>query len=134
PCSGRGNAGETEAGFDGRVRRRPFEWKADCHAAEVRTLAAPATRGGRTLEEKQMKRRTFISLVASAVAAPGMVLAAAPKVTVHKDPNCGCCAAWASAFGRAGYDVRTVNEADMDAVKNGLKVPSDLWGCHTAEV
>jgi hypothetical protein len=81
-----------------------------------------------------MKRRTFISLVASAVAAPGMVLAAAPKMTVHKDPNCGCCAAWASAFGKAGYDVSTVNEADMDAVKVGLKVPSDLWGCHSAEV
>ena len=63
-----------------------------------------------------------------------MVLAAAPKMTVHKDPNCGCCAAWASAFGRAGYDVRTVNEADMDAVKNGVKSPLICGGCRTAEV
>ncbi|MCJ8518526.1 hypothetical protein ABID21_001150 [Pseudorhizobium tarimense] len=81
-----------------------------------------------------MKRRTFICLVVSAAAAPGMVLAAAPKMTVHKDPNCGCCAAWASAFTKAGYEVSTLNEADMDAVKKGLEVPSDLWGCHTAEI
>jgi Predicted metal-binding protein len=81
-----------------------------------------------------MKRRMFIGLIASAAVAPGVAFASARRITVHKDPNCGCCAAWASAFGRAGYDVRTVNEADMDAVKNGLEVPSDLWGCHTAEV
>lgn len=81
-----------------------------------------------------MKRRTFLYLLASAASAPRLAFAAMPKITVHKDPNCGCCAAWASAFGRAGYDVSTVNETDMDAIKNSLEVPSDLWGCHTAVV
>lgn len=81
-----------------------------------------------------MKRRTFLYLVASVAAVPGTGLAASYAMTVHKDANCGCCAAWASAFSKAGYGVAAVNEPDMDAVKRSFKVPSALWGCHTAEI
>ncbi len=81
-----------------------------------------------------MKRRTFLCLVASVAVVPGTGLAASYAMTVHKDANCGCCAAWASAFNKAGYAVSTVNEPDMEAVKNSFDVPPELWGCHTAEI
>ncbi|MDX0494100.1 DUF411 domain-containing protein [Sinorhizobium medicae] len=80
-----------------------------------------------------MRRREFIclaafSLVASRAQAVGVVM------TVHKDPNCGCCGAWASAYEAAGFTVTTRNEDDMDAVKSRLKVPTSIHGCHTATV
>jgi hypothetical protein len=85
-----------------------------------------------------MKRRQFVCMAVSAALLPtvataqGATLGAA--LTVHKDPYCGCCEAWGKAFEAAGYRVETQNEQDMDTVKNRLKVPSNVWGCHTAVV
>lgn len=81
-----------------------------------------------------MKRRTFLYLAASLAAFPGAGLTSSYAMTVHKDAGCACCAAWASAFSKAGYMVSTVNEPEMQAVKAGFAVPSELWGCHTAEI
>lgn len=55
-------------------------------------------------------------------------------VTVHKDPNCGCCTGWADHLTKAGFEVKTMDTARLDAVKKRLGVPSDLAACHTAEV
>ncbi len=83
-----------------------------------------------------MKRRAFICIAAAATAGHLPVASAAsePAMTVHKDPYCGCCEAWASAFEDAGFAVEVRNEEDMNAVKAKLKVPSGLHGCHTAVV
>ena len=81
-----------------------------------------------------MKRRTFLHLAAAVAAAPGSALASNYTMTVHKDAGCACCAAWASAYSKAGYVVSTVNEPDMEAIKKSLAVPSELRGCHTAEI
>lgn len=81
-----------------------------------------------------MKRRTFLYLAAAVAAARGSALASNHTMTVHKDAGCACCAAWASAYSKAGYVVSTVNESDMKALKNSLAVPSELRGCHTAEI
>jgi len=83
-----------------------------------------------------MKRREFICMAAVATSGLLPVAAAAsePKMTVHKDPYCGCCEAWAAAFEDAGFAVDVSNEEDMNAVKAKLKVPSRLQGCHTATV
>lgn len=61
---------------------------------------------------------------------------AAPQrkaMVMYKDPNCGCCTNWAQVAQRAGYEVKIV-EADMSAVKQRLKVPSELASCHTTVV
>ena len=55
-------------------------------------------------------------------------------MTVYRDPNCGCCEAWARLAGEAGYAVGLVNHADMPGVKQRLGVPDELASCHTAEV
>jgi len=78
-----------------------------------------------------MRRRQFICLAVAALAAPA-AKASETTMTVHKDPFCGCCEAWASAYEAAGYRVTIHDEADMDAVKTRLHVPASLQGCHTA--
>jgi hypothetical protein len=57
-----------------------------------------------------------------------------PEVAVNKDPNCGCCAAWADHLRGAGFPVKVAERSDMKAVKTRLGVPDDLASCHTAEV
>jgi hypothetical protein len=55
-------------------------------------------------------------------------------ITVHKDPNCGCCSGWVKHLQQAGFNARTVETADLDAVKTRLGVPADLAACHTAQI
>jgi hypothetical protein len=55
-------------------------------------------------------------------------------ITVHKDPNCGCCTGWAEHLAKAGFEVKTVDTTRLDEVKKRLGVPPDLAACHTAEV
>ena len=55
-------------------------------------------------------------------------------ITVHKDPNCGCCNGWVSHLREAGFSVSTVETGDLDALKTRLGVPADLAACHTAQV
>lgn len=55
-------------------------------------------------------------------------------MTVHRDPSCGCCAAWARVAEDAGYQVTLLDDNDMTAVKQRLGVPVELASCHTAVV
>lgn len=57
-----------------------------------------------------------------------------PKVTVTRDPNCGCCEAWAEHLRQAGFPVEVVGTSNISQVKAKLGVPSDLAACHTGEV
>lgn len=82
-----------------------------------------------------MKRREFIAALAATAAFPGTSAFAATRadiLTVHKDPNCGCCSLWAGAYEKAGYRVEIVEERDLVSIKQKLGVPLDIQGCHTA--
>jgi len=57
-----------------------------------------------------------------------------PKMTVYKDPYCGCCTAWADRMRDEGYNVEVVVRGDMLSVKSELGVADDLASCHTATV
>jgi hypothetical protein len=57
-----------------------------------------------------------------------------PAITVHKDPNCGCCSGWVQHLQEAGFATKVIETKDIDAVKTRLGVPADLAACHTAEV
>jgi hypothetical protein len=60
--------------------------------------------------------------------------AAQPVVTVHRDPNCGCCLGWVQHLQKAGFSTKVLETKDLEAVKTRLGVPDDLAACHTAEV
>jgi hypothetical protein len=55
-------------------------------------------------------------------------------ILVYRDPQCGCCEAWAEIARKAGYDVTVENRADMTAVKARYGVPDQLASCHTAVI
>jgi len=73
-------------------------------------------------------------LAALLAATSTIVHAAGEAITVYKDPNCGCCAAWIDHLRESGYKVKSVNSDDMPAVKKRLGVPEKLESCHTGVV
>lgn len=81
-------------------------------------------------------RRSLVTLMAAAVFARPAASAAAEEttVTVHKDPDCGCCTGWVQHLRHAGFTVQLEETGDLNAVRTRLGVPRDLVACHTAEV
>lgn len=61
-------------------------------------------------------------------------LVAAPAVTVHKDPNCGCCSGWIDHLRAAGFPVEVQETAALARVRQQHGVPPELASCHTALV
>jgi len=59
-------------------------------------------------------------------------VAQAASYTMFRDPNCGCCEAWAAHI-REGLhaDVAVQDSADMGAIKDREGVPDELRSCHT---
>ena len=53
-------------------------------------------------------------------------------MVIYRDPNCGCCEAWARMARERGYQAELSDQADMAAVKRRLGVPEALASCHTA--
>jgi hypothetical protein len=82
------------------------------------------------------RRRLAAGLSALAVAASARPSWAEtlPKVSVAKDPSCGCCSGWVDHMRAAGFPVEVVETAEINRVKARLGVPQDLASCHTAEV
>lgn len=81
-----------------------------------------------------MKPSKFLSAALIMLATAGASAEPLPEVVMHKDPNCGCCGKWAEHLQAAGFRVKTVNEADMQRVKQQFGVPGKLGSCHTARV
>lgn len=67
--------------------------------------------------------------------APATRAAAAPtRITVFKDPSCGCCRKWIEHLKKHGFDVISRDTSGMDRVKSTGGVPANLRSCHTAFV
>jgi len=84
-----------------------------------------------------MRRRDFLFYGIAASTALMIQPASASegeKMIVYKDPNCGCCHAWANAMTRAGFAVAIENVDDLDPVKSRFAIPPAMQGCHTAVV
>jgi hypothetical protein len=82
-----------------------------------------------------MTRRSLVTLLAeAALIKPAEAIAQGTAITVHKDPNCGCCTFWVQHMRDAGFSVRVEETADIASVRARLGIPPRLAGCHTAEV
>jgi hypothetical protein len=85
-----------------------------------------------TTTSESMMKKTLLAAILFAVAMEAS--ASGEALTVFKDPNCGCCAAWIAYLKEAGYRITVKDTADMSAVKAKLGVPAELQSCHTAVV
>jgi hypothetical protein len=89
---------------------------------------------GRKMNERShgITRRSLVRLLtAAALTGPSpAAIAQETSVTVHKDPNCGCCTGWVQHLRESGFTVGVEETPDLDSVRTRLGVPR----CHTAEV
>jgi hypothetical protein len=88
----------------------------------------------REFDPKPTRRWVLVAGATSMLQVGTLSAAAQPVVTVHRDPNCGCCLGWVQHLQKAGFPTKVLDSTDLDAVKTRLGVPDDLAACHTAEV
>lgn len=62
-----------------------------------------------------------------------LVAAERPSVTLHKDPWCGCCNAYADYLEENGFQVKRVDHQNMEPVKRKLGT-ANAPSCHTVEI
>jgi len=80
------------------------------------------------------RRSLIVAIAGTALVRPAWAADGLPKITVHRDPNCGCCGAWVAHLKAAGFPVDLIETADLNRVKARIGVPHNLAACHTAEV
>lgn len=82
-----------------------------------------------------MKRSNFFRSLGGALAfGTGLTACAAQAATftMYRDPDCGCCLAWASHMEQdETHEVEAVDHPVMASVKAERGVPDDLRSCHT---
>jgi hypothetical protein len=89
-----------------------------------------------TGDAHRFTRRRLLGLttIFGLTAAVRPALAADPIITVHKDPDCGCCTGWVQHLRAAGFVVEVNDAADLVAVRKSFAIPPELAACHTAEM
>ncbi len=80
------------------------------------------------------RRAALLSLAAVLVPLRSSKAAERPPVTVHKDPNCGCCAGWVDHLEAHGFKVKTIETVQLNPLKAQLGIPVELRACHTAQL
>ena len=83
-----------------------------------------------------MNRRSVLLAI---LAAPSFVLltqpgraSPLPKLTVFRNPGCGCCAGWAQHMNAAGFEVTMQDDPNLDDRRKRLGIPAELASCHIA--
>jgi hypothetical protein len=82
----------------------------------------------------KLTRRCVLIAGAASMLPFGTLAAAEPVITVHRDPNCGCCMGWVQHLQNAGFPTKVLENRNLDAVRTRFGVPDDLAACHMAEV
>ncbi|WP_135469260.1 DUF411 domain-containing protein [Crenalkalicoccus roseus] len=79
-------------------------------------------------------RRGVLAAAGLATLLPGGAGAAAPRLTVWRDPNCGCCGGWIEHMREAGFAVEDNLVPSPAPARRMLGIPADLLSCHAARV
>lgn len=69
-----------------------------------------------------------------AVQEAGESVADAKAITIWRDPNCGCCDAYAEYLEANGFSVTRVDDRDFNKRSIEAGVPQQGIGCHLAEI
>ena len=76
-------------------------------------------------------RRNFLVLPLI-LALPMPALAADVAIKIYRNPNCGCCDAYAHYLKGQGFSVQLIDTFDAGAIHEKHSIPERLQGCHTA--
>src|SRR5260221_13117532 len=85
-------------------------------------------------ESLAMNRRAILMLLIGGTM--GMVTPSAravddsKKVTLYKDPQCGCCEGYADYLRSNGFEVSIVPTHDLPLLDDKYGIPTDLQPCH----
>ena len=71
---------------------------------------------------------------ADVVAGPEAIVPASKQITIWRDPNCGCCDAYADYLEAKGYAVERIDDPDFDKASLQVGVPRQGLGCHLAKI
>ena len=83
--------------------------------------------------------RRAVLTSAAALAVTAALPAAAqtgPAIHIVKDPNCGCCTAWAQILHDEGFRVTFEHRenAALTRLKQAAGIPQEMFSCHTAAI
>lgn len=82
-----------------------------------------------------MTSRRSLLTTALLTAVPVPVLAQrAMRISVWRDPNCGCCTGWVAHLRAEGFAVVDQVVPSVAPVRRRLGTPADLLSCHAGEV
>lgn len=76
----------------------------------------------------------ILSLVAMTAGCDPAGEKSGPRVTVYKDPDCGCCSLWEAHLRANGFEVESKPTRAMGEIKARLGVPPGMGSCHTATI
>lgn len=85
-----------------------------------------------TINRTRIIGLTLAAFVAGVAVAPGQSTQPTVKVTVYKDPNCGCCKNWIEHLRKHAFEVSARDTSDLAGIKTANRVPEQLYSCHTA--
>ena len=77
-----------------------------------------------------INRRSVLLLATSAIFVPPLALAAPMRVTLYKNPQCGCCEGHADYLNKNGFLVDIIPTDDLLTMFRQAGVPPLLDGCH----
>jgi hypothetical protein len=85
------------------------------------------------MEARMIKRRSLL-IAASALAMTATVpIKAAPvAVRLYKNPECGCCDAYADYLRHHGFAIVSEATNNLAEISRKAGIPPELQGCHTA--
>lgn len=75
-------------------------------------------------------KKSLVMMSLATLALP--IFAQGTPVQLYKNPQCGCCDAYAEHLEKNGFEVELINTTEMAEVKEKHGVPEKLEGCHTA--
>lgn len=81
-----------------------------------------------------MNRKTFLCTVLCLPILSRRSAAAPSRISVYKDPTCGCCGKWAEHLRANGFEVVIQATKDLTGYRKKFGVPESLASCHTAVV
>ncbi len=78
--------------------------------------------------------RALIVAALTCLAAQRADASGAVRVSVWRDPHCGCCTAWVAHLRAEGFVVQDQVVPSVTPVRRRLGTPPDLLSCHAGEV